>query len=119
MVNLQFSCIKRLVKSYVMQVCSRLHPNQPAHFARLLSRLALTLAVFGGQVGLIETGLHLHPLKFYPGGPPRKARWGNNMKVHVSPTPRRVPTRNTANAAHAHRTRIHACPTFEVRAQSR
>lgn len=36
-VNLQFSCVKRLVKSYVM------------------------------QVGLIETGLHLHPLKFYPG----------------------------------------------------
>ena len=52
-VNLQYSAIKRLVQSYVL------------------------------RVGLIETPLHLHPLKFYSKGPPNTRRWGNNKKCDI------------------------------------
>jgi hypothetical protein len=52
-VNLEFTSIKRLISSYVM------------------------------RVGLIETPLHLHPLKYYPKGPPNKRRWGNNKKCDI------------------------------------
>lgn len=51
--NLQYTAIKKLVQSYVM------------------------------RVGLIETALHLHPLKFYPTGPPNTRRWGNNKKCDI------------------------------------